>query len=198
MLFLALITATIAIELDGDFIIEFNPNCSQFFVLRGKEDYAYLYREDNNFILWHTRNDSYAIFSHPWSDPMVFEWPSIINGQNMEIVLSQDKIGPPFQFDEEEILCEYYGLATGTMIQCPTMECELFKCEQTFKTSIQYVILLFVTVIAGLALVAAGLGNYEPIKVILQSLLSRIIQRRWEFLPRGQEAAPPSYQETDI
>ena len=69
---------------------------------------------------------------------------------------------------------------------------------QTFKTTTQYVILLFVTVIAGLALVAAGLGNYEPIKVILQSLLSRIIQRRWEFLPRGQEAAPPSYQETDI
>ena len=129
---------------------------------------------------------------------MVFEWPSMINGQNMEIVLSQDEIDPPFQFDEEQILCEYYGLATGSMIQCPTTECELFKCEQTFKMSIQYVVLLFVTVIAGLALVAAGLGNYEPIKVILQSLLSRIIQRRSEFLPGGQEDTPQSDQETDI
>ena len=198
MLFLTLLTATTAIELDGDFRIEFNPNCSKFFVLRGKEDYAYLYREENNFILWHTRNDSYAIFSHPWSDSMVFEWPITINGQNMELVLSQDEIDLPFKFDEEQILCEYYGLATGSMTQCPTTECQLFKCEQTFKTSIQYVILISVTVIAGLALVAAGLGNYEPIKVILQSLLSRIIQRRWEFLPGGQEATPPRYQETDI
>lgn len=78
------------------------------------------------------------------------------------------------------------------------MECELFKCEHILKTSLQYIIFLSVTQIIALALVAAGLGNYEPIKIILQSLLSRFIQRRSEFLPGSQEDTSSSDQETDF
>lgn len=198
MLLLTLIATASSILLDGNFKIEFNPNCTQFFVLRGIDDYIYLYKEENKFILWHTKNDSYVIFSHPWNDPMVFKWPSIINDKNMQIILSQGEIDPPFQFDEEQILCEYYGLSTGSMTQCSTKEYELIDCEQTFSLSLQYLILFLVTVITGIAIVAAALGNYGYIKILLQSLHSRIIQHYRNFLSRNREDTPPPYQETSI
>ena len=199
MTFLSLFAAYLSIELNSQFRIEFNPNCSQFFTLKGEEDFAYLYREENQFVLWHTRNDSYSIFTHPWSETLIFEWPSSINGRDMHVALSHEKIDPPLKFDEEQILCEIYGLAVGSLVYYPSPpKVELFKCEHRFKNSIQYMVVLVISVLTALAFVAAGLGNYEPIKVILQSIISGIFQRRREFLSRGEEDLPPSYQETYI
>ena len=198
LLVIILISTTHAIMLDRDFIIEFNPNCSQFFVLRGTEDYAYLYREENNIILWHTRNDSYAIFSNSRSDSLVFEWPNIINGWIMDEVLSQGIIKPPFQFDDDQLLCEYYGLALGSLTHSPS-DCRVFACEQSFNTTSQYAMMFFLIVLTGAALVAAGIGNYKPIKNRLQHIIFSIInQRKSENLSVDREETPPGYDEVNI
>lgn len=200
MLSLFLIQVSFSLKLEGDFKIELNPNCSEYFSLTGELDNVYLHRRSEHFELWFTRNESYIIYTHAWENNLIFQWPNLINGQEMNKALHEGEITAPFVFENENIFCEYYGLASGTFaVDPPLCQKLIYKCKSFWDNdSIQYAFFMLLIFLLSLTLAGAGFGNYESIKTVLRSTVPWILRRRTSIPSRSEETLPNYYQETSL
>ena len=182
------------IVLQDDFQLEFDPDCSEYFVLQGNYDYGYLHRKNETLELWVTRNQSYEIYTIEKSAILVFEWyAKTVNGVSMDLVLSEGEVTAPFDFQIKEILCKVYGASTGTLIPENPSEA-VYKCafEQSEDTKPTYVIVLMAVLLVG------SLFSNEPVRTLFRSQVSGIVQRSRSFLQRGESSPPRGYQATRV
>ena len=86
------------------FTVDFSPNCSEFMILNGRQDYLYL-NKTNEFHLWLKQNSSYEVYSTPITETVIFSWPDkSINGIPMKPSLKHGNVKYPLVF-EMKMLC---------------------------------------------------------------------------------------------
>ena len=182
------------IGLQADFQFEFDSECSEYFVLQGKYDYGYFHRNNETLELWVTRNQSYEIYTIEKSDRLIFEWQAkTVNGVAMNLVLSEGEVTAPFDFQSKVILCDVYGVSTGTFIteESPSA---VYKCavEQWTDAKPTYLLALMSVLLVG------SLFSNEPVRTLFRSQVSGIVQRSRTFLQRGESSPPRGYQTTSV
>lgn len=187
------ISSAFNIELYDDFQIEFDPECSEYFTMQGNSDFVYLYRQNETVKLWVTRNDSYEIYTIGKTDRVLFEWPTkTVNGLAMDLVLINEQLKPPYSFQNNVLLCDVYGVSTGSLI--PLLSTSgVYKCvDKWMKDKLEYIIVFVIILLAG-----SLIGN-EPLRTLFRSEVSRFVQRSRTILQRGQSYQPRRYEETSI
>ena len=187
------IISALNIELYDDFQIEFDPECSEYFAIQGNADYAYLYRQNDTINLWVTRNHSYEIYTIEKTDKVLFQWSTkTVNGLAMNLILLNEHVTPPYDFQINVVLCDVYGVTSGSLIPVlPTGG--VYSCvDKWIDGKLAYILAFMIILLAG-----SIIGN-EPLRTLFQSEVSRILQRSITILQRGQSYQPRSYEETSI
>ena len=153
MFVLFLFTTSSALNLTQfeHFEIDLEANSSEYFLFQGKQDYAYFYQKNGQFELWVTQlNDSYAIYTAPYSNHLTFEWPDkLINSEPMNMILYEGKVIYPLKFDSETFMCDVYGLTAGSLnYEEPAIE--LFKCAPSKSWLINVIVGLIALILISL------------------------------------------------
>ena len=188
MFVLLLFTMSSALNLTqyGNFIIELDVNCREYFVFIGLTDYAYFHKKNEMFELRVTQNYSenvtnYAVYTTPVLDTLKFEWPAkTINDLPMELVLYEGAIEYPQQFQSEALLCVVYGVSAGSQYHNESFE-EVYK----YTNSGNWLLDLLSVVIVMLLLVLVG--KHGPVQAILGPKISRFVWWSRQILPRSEE-----------
>ena len=173
MIVLLLLHAALATNLTSfeNFQVEFDSKCQQFFLLQSETDYAYFYQKNGNFELWHEQGENYSVYTFPWTELLIFQWPDkIINNKTMNLVLHEGSTNNPAVFDTEFVMCDIKGLMGGTLFYQAT-PCESIKCppSNTWKLNLLgYIIGLLILLIVG-----TNIHN-DAIRDDICRLLSRI------------------------
>ena len=189
------ICSAIDLHTPDHYVIEFEPDCQEFFILEGPEDYAYFYRNNPNFELWITRNQSYEIYTTGASDQLTFSWPTkSINDLPMELVLFEGEISHPYQFDTTQILCKTLGYAEGTLVPINTKIEPIYKCDHLPVHNLKYAVVFLSIALVGSVLINAD----EPVRTLLRSEVPRIIQWGATILSGRQDQRSERYQETSV
>lgn len=195
LLILISICSAIDLHIPESYVIEFDPDCHEFFVLAGAEDYAYFYRNDIHFELWITRNQSYEIYSTSVKDNLTFSWPAkFINNLPMELVLFEGKISQPYQFDTTQILCKTFGYAEGTLVPIITKSEPIYKCNDPPAQNLKYAVVILSIVLVGSMLINAD----ESVRTLLRSEVPRIIQWGATILSGREDRQSERHQETSV
>ncbi len=196
MFVLLLFTMSSALNLTqyGNFKIEFDVNCREYFVFQGLADYAYFHKNNEMFELLVTQNYSenitnIAVYTTPVLDTLTFEWPAkAIDDLPMELVFYEGTIEYPQQFQSETLLCKVYGISAGSRYYGESLE-EVYKCPQSEK----WILDILSVVIVMLLMVLVG--KHGPVQAILGPKISRLVWWSQQILPRSEENTPRS--ETD-
>lgn len=176
--------------------IMFDPQCQEYFLFNGTDDYAYLHRKNEKYELWLTQNSSkYAVYTTEIAHTLVFEWNDSfvsINQQQMDLVLSEGTIQYPMTFQSEYYLCDIYGIVAGEvdylcLEEQMTCECETlsYKCEPQSNLILICIVVLSVVTVIFLILYA----KYESLKTLLGSTLPWFIQWCRQVLSGSEESS---------
>tara|TARA_B110000977_G_scaffold191787_1_gene264384 strand:+ start:273 stop:827 length:555 start_codon:yes stop_codon:yes gene_type:complete len=184
MLIFFSVCASLEFNISDHFIVDFDVDCSEFFILKGKEDYAYFHRKNSSLELWITRNESYEIYNTDMSARLSFEWPTkLVNEFPMELVLFEGVISQPYHFDTSYILCKTLGYAKGTLLPK-----RLPWKDVVYKSQIKQRVGKLYYAIAFLAFALVGSFVFhaeESIRALFRSEIPRILQRGSSFLSRS-------------
>ena len=104
MFVLLLLHTTLAINLTTfeNFQVEFDSKCRDYFLLQSETEYVYFQNRNGNFELWYTQGDNYSLYTSPWTELLIFQWPEkIINNNTMDLVLYEGSINNPGVLDTE-------------------------------------------------------------------------------------------------
>ncbi len=188
MIVFLLFTTSFALNLTNfaNFEIEFDAECNEYFLLEGHDDYMYFYQKNGQFELWVIQNiTNYAIYTMPWSDRIIFQWPDkIINNKSMEMILYDGEIQYPLDFKTETLLCTVYGISAGSLYFDELPELHLFKClehkgwVQDFLISM--IIVLFLMIIG---------VKHEFVRTVFGSKVSRLIWGCRQVLSGSQKTS---------
>ena len=185
MLVLFLLHAAIAINITifENVQIEFDSKCPEFFLLQSDSDYLYFYQKNGYFELWHMQGANYSIYTSPWTEILIFQWPDkIINDKAMDLVLHEGSLTSPAVFDTESIMCDIKGMIGGSLfyIEAP---CESIKCppSDTWKVNL----LGFCVGLLILFIFGATIPTIQP---DISHLFSRIL-RRYSSTSLGPETS---------
>ena len=194
VLFLFTLTASSALNLTQfeHFKIDLEPKSIEYFLFHGKQDYAYFYQKNGQFELWVTQlNDSYAIYTAPYSDFLRFEWPDkLINDKPMNKILYEGEVVYPLKFDTEFFMSNVYGVTAGTLnYKEPVLE--LFKCPPTKSWIINVIVCL-----VALLLILLGV-KHETVKALLGPKFSWLVHWRRPVLSRSSETSSSDDSKTD-
>ena len=155
-----------------NFQVEFDSKCPQFFLLQSKTDYLYFYQKNNQFELWVEQGENYSVYTLPWTESLIFQWPEkIINNDTMNLVLHQGSTTDPVVFDTEFVMCDVKGLTGGTLFY-QEAPCETIKCppSNSWKVNLMtYIIVLLVFSLIGL--------NVYNVRPDISNLYSQIRRR---------------------
>ena len=185
MFVLLLLHTTLAINLTTfeNFQVEFDSKCRDYFLLQSETEYVYFQNRNGNFELWYTQGDNYSLYTSPWTELLIFQWPEkIINNNTMDLVLYEGSINNPGVLDTEFILCDVKGLVAGSMNYQET-PCEAIKCapSNTWKLN------LLGYCIGLLMLLLFGTNAYnETIQADISRMFSRV-RRRYPTSSLGPE-----------
>lgn len=190
------ICSAIDLHISDHYLIEFEAECQEFFVLKGGEDYAYLYRNNNSLELWITRNQSYEIYTTDVKDKITFEWPAkFINNLPMELALFDGEISQPYQFDTSQLLCKTLGYAEGTLVPDNNARREhVYKCDHLPDHKLKYAVVILSIVLVGSILVHAD----ESVRTLFRSKVPRILQWGEAFLSGREDHQSGRYQESSV
>ena len=185
MFVLLLLRAAIAANLTlfENFQVEFDPNCPEFFILQSDSDYLYLHHKNDNLELWHMQGANYSIYTSPWTEVLIFQWPDkIINDKAMDLVLNEGVLTSPAVFDTESIMCDIKGLVGGSLFYFEA-PCEAIKCPppDTWKVNL----LGFCVGLLILFIFGATIPTIQP---DISRLLSQI-RRRYSPTSLGPETS---------
>ena len=187
MFVLLLLHTTLAINLTTfeNFQVEFDSKCRDYFLLQSETEYVYFQNRNGNFELWHTQGDNYSLYTSPWTELLIFQWPTmIINNNTMDLVLYEGSISNPGVLDTEFVLCDIKGLVAGTLNYQET-PCEAIKCppSNTWKLN------LLGYCIGLLMLLLFGTNAYnETIQADISRMFSRV-RRRYPTSSLGPETS---------
>lgn len=176
--------------------ILFDPQCQEYFLFNGTDDYAYFHRKNEKFELWLTQNSSnYAVYTTKSTSTLMFGWNDTvvsINQQQMDLVLSEGTIQYPMTFQSEFYLCDIQGIVAGDVdYLCleEQMTCDLetlsYKCEPQSNLILICTVALSVVTIILLILYA----KYESLKALLGSTLPWFIQWCRQILSGSEESS---------
>ena len=182
--------------------ILFDPQCQEYFLFNGTDDYAYFHRKNGKLELWLTQNSSsYAIYTTKSSSTLMFEWNDSfvsINQQRMDLVLAEGTIQYPMRFESEVYLCGIKGIIGGEVdYQCieEQLSCDCqslsYKCEPHSNLILICTLTLSVGTIVFLFLYAKN----EYLKALLGPTLSRFIQWYRQILSGSEESLPQCDEE---
>ena len=188
MLVLLLLHATLAVNLTSfeHFQIEFDSKCQEYFWMQSETDYVYFQNRNGKIELWHTQGDNYSVYTSPWAERLIFQWPEkIINNNTMTLVLHEGSTTNPGVFDAEFVLCDIKGLMGGALFYQETT-CESVKCppSNTWKLNLLgYCIGLLILVLLGTN------AHNETIQTDISRMFSRIrsLSGRYSF---GRQPVP--------
>ena len=188
MFVLLLLHAALAVNLTSfeHFQVEFDSKCRDYFWLQSETDYVYFQNRNGNFELWHTQGDNYSVYTSPWEELLIFQWPDkIINNNTMDLVLHEGSITNPGVFATEFVLCDIMGLMGGTLFYQETT-CESIKCppSNTWKLNLLgYCIGLLILLLLGTN------AHNETIQNDISQIFSRIrgLSGRYSF---GRQPVP--------
>ena len=174
------------------FKIDLEAKSREYFLFHGEQDYAYFYQKNGQFELWVTQlNDSYAIYTAPYSDFLRFEWPDkLINEKPMSKILYEGEVVYPLKFDTEVIMCTVYGLTAGSLNHKEPV-LELFKCPPSKGWLINVIVCLIALILILLA------AKHETVKALLGPKFSRLVQWRRPILSRSSETSSSDDSKTD-
>ena len=174
--------------------ILFDPQCQEYFLFNGPDDYAYFYRKNGKYELWLTQNTSnYAIYASENSSTLLFEWHDSfvsINQQPMNLVLADGVIQYPMKFQSEVFMCDIIGIVGGEVGQLFLNEELACDCDLTSYKCEHHQRLLFIctlTLFAGVLLFLILYTQNESLKTLLGSTLSWFIQRYRQILSGSEE-----------
>ena len=171
------------------FTVDFSPNCSEFMILDGRQDYLYL-NKTNELHLWLKQNSSYEVYSTPITKTVIFSWPDkSINGIPMKPSLKHGNVKYPLVFENENVMCQMLGERGGTL-DVEYEEVTVYKCQKNRDWWLITAIITFIV----LAVVLTTVIRYEPAKVILQSTISWIVRWRQQILSRSEEDSSQDHQ----
>ena len=194
MLVLLLFTTVSAINLTQfeNFKIALDAKSQEYFLFQGERDYAYFYQKNGQFELWVTRNLSHEIYTSPYSDVLLFEWPDkLINGNPMTLVLHEGVIEYPLKFDTEIFLSNIFGIAAGSFYyEEPTLD--VFKCPP----SKDWIINITLAGLVILILILLGV-KHESIEALLGPKISRVIRWSRALLSRSSQTVSSDNSEED-
>ena len=194
MFVLLLFTTSSALNLTQfeHFKIDLEAKSREYFLFHGERDYAYFYQKNGQFELWVTQlNDSYAIYTAPYSDFLRFEWPDkLINDKPMTKILYEGEVVYPLKFDSELFMSNVYGLTAGSLNHKEPV-LELFKCPP----SKGWLINVIVCLIALLSILLAA--KHETVKALLGPKISWLVQWRRSILSRSSETASTDDSKAD-
>ena len=174
MFVLLLLHTALALNLTSfeNFQVEFDSKCPQFFLLQNETDYVYFYQKNNQFELWVEKGDNYSVYTLPWTEKLIFQWPEkIINNNPMNLVLHQGTTVDPVDLDTEFVMCDVKGLVGGTLFY-QEVPCESIKCPPSPDGKVKlmtYIIVLLVCSLVGL--------NVYNVRPDISNLYSQIRRR---------------------
>ena len=182
--------------------ILFDPQCQEYFLFNGTDDYAYFHRKNGKYELWLTQNTSnYAIYTSENSSTLMFEWNDSfvsINQQTMDLVLADGVIQYPMKFQSEVFLCNIKGIVGGevdylSLEEQLSCDCETlsYKCEPRVNFILVFTMVLSVGAIVFLILYAQN----ESLKALLGPTLSWFIQWYRQILSGSAESLPQCDEE---
>ena len=149
------------------FTVDFNPNCSEFMVLNGRQDYLYL-NKTNELHLWIMQNSSYEVYSAPLNEIVIFSWPDkSVNGIPMKLFMTDGNVKYPLVFEHENVMCQMFGIRGGTL-NVEYQDIAVYKCQKNLDWWLIAAIIIFII----LAVILSKIIGYEPAKVILRSAIS--------------------------
>ena len=193
MFVLLLLHTTLAINLTTfeNFQVEFDSKCRDYFLLQSETEYVYFQNRNGNFELWYTQGDNYSLYTSPWTELLIFEWPKkIINNNTMNLVLHEGSITNPGVFDTEFVLCDIKGVMGGTLFYQETT-CESVKCppSNTWKLNLLgYCIGLLILLLLGTN------AHNETIQTDISRIFSRVrgLSERYPFRRQPAPLGPVS------
>lgn len=186
------IAATIDVTKFNNFRLSFNPECKEYFLLNGTNNYAYFYQRNGNFELWLSQNDTnYSIFTTKNDTNLLFDWAGpYVNHQMMDLVLHEGHIQQPMNFHSTHYLCDVNGATGGDILDlCPIepyyKSAPLsYKCECRENWPLISAITLSTAVVV-LILLFSKNGSFQT---VLRYKFSWIVQWCRQILSGSQEA----------
>lgn len=167
IVFFVLYTAVEAIKLTEyeQFSLDLEPNSSEYFMFKGDVDYAYMFQKEQEFQFWLLRNNSHRLYSTSYSNNLKFDWPDFkINGEDMDLILSEGELREPYNFNHEVFLTTVYSIHANNF---EYVIAPVYKCIDYTNWFIFSGIVLILAVLI--------IFNHESITTILRPLIPWII-----------------------
>ena len=186
------IVVTIDVTKFDNFKLLFDPECKEYFLFNGTNNYAYFYQRNGNFELWLSQNaTNYSIFTTKNDTNLLFDWAGpYVNHQMMDLVLHEGHILQPMNFHSTQYLCDVNGVIAGDILDlCPLESYEKsvplsYKC----KCRENWVLISAITVSTAVVALILLFSRNESVQIIFRSKFSRIIQWCRQILSGSQEA----------
>ena len=188
ILFAFQICYSINITQFSNFQINLDASPTEYFMLTGPHDSAYLYQRDfTQFQLYLIQNNSYELYTSPYENVLIFEWPQQTINKKAMVLFSNNgsSIVHPMKFNDEIFMSQINALTVG-VDQGSTLE-KSYKCLPSGK----WLIDVLACIISFLLLSILGF-NRGFIETLLGPRIAHLFQRIRRNSPViSSQPAPP-------